>query len=95
MLHEESSMLLLHVIAPILFSVMPFAAELDQRPYAAPLHAPQFVRASCKQTNSCEEAVALWCGGYSRADADKDGIPCENVCHSLEQVEKIKAQQGC
>jgi hypothetical protein len=37
----------------------------------------------------------MWCGGYSRADADHDGIPCENVCHSLEQVQKIKDALGC
>lgn len=52
-------------------------------------------RMSCKQVSSCEEAVAIWCGGYSRADGDSDGIPCENVCHSLEQVEAVKSQQGC
>jgi hypothetical protein len=52
-------------------------------------------RVSCKQVSSCEEAVTIWCGGYARADGDGDGIPCENVCHSLEQVEAIKSQQGC
>jgi hypothetical protein len=58
---------------------------------------PSFMlaRASCKQVGSCEEAVALWCNGYTRADSDSDGIPCENVCHSLEQVEEIKSRQGC
>jgi hypothetical protein len=52
-------------------------------------------RMSCKQVSSCEEAVAIWCGGYARADGDSDGIPCENVCHSLQEVEAIKSQQGC
>ena len=52
-------------------------------------------RGTCKQVSSCEEAVALWCGGYRRADGDDDGIPCENVCHSIEQVEEIKRRQGC
>ena len=52
-------------------------------------------RASCKQVSSCEEAVAIWCGGYSRADGDSDGIPCENVCDSVDEVEEIKARQGC
>ena len=52
-------------------------------------------RLTCKQVSSCEEAVAIWCNGYSRADGDSDGIPCENVCHSVEQVEEIKASQGC
>jgi hypothetical protein len=51
--------------------------------------------ASCKRAASCEEAVQMWCGGYSRADGDNDGIPCENVCHSLEEVQKIKDQIGC
>ncbi|MDB5523480.1 MAG: calcium-binding protein [Rhizobium sp.] len=52
-------------------------------------------RVTCKQVSSCEEAVAIWCNGYSRADGDSDGIPCEAVCHSLKQVETIKLQQGC
>ena len=50
---------------------------------------------TCKQVASCEEAVELWCNGYRRADADKDGIPCENICHSLEQVEEIRSAIGC
>ena len=63
-----------------------------------PLHGNPLIqpaRVTCKQVSSCEEAVALWCNGYSRADGDDDGIPCENVCHSLEQVEEIKQRQGC
>jgi len=48
------------------------------------------VRKTCKQVDSCEEAVEIWCEGYRRADADNDGIPCENICHSLEQVEEIR-----
>jgi hypothetical protein len=59
---------------------------------AQPSHA---FAASCKQASTCEEAVVMWCGGYSRADGDGDGIPCENVCHSLEQVQKIKKEIGC
>jgi hypothetical protein len=50
---------------------------------------------SCKSVSSCEEAVALWCGGYKRADADKDGIPCENVCSSVDEVDAIKSAIGC
>lgn len=50
---------------------------------------------TCKQVSSCQEAVELWCNGYRRADADKDGIPCENICHSLEQVEEIRSAIGC
>lgn len=50
---------------------------------------------TCKTVNSCEEAVELWCGGYSRADGDGDGIPCENVCGSRSQVNAIKQKVGC
>lgn len=52
-------------------------------------------RTTCKQVESCEEAVILWCNGYSRADGDNDGIPCENVCHSLKRVNEIRRQIGC
>ncbi|WP_083861233.1 excalibur calcium-binding domain-containing protein [Microvirga lotononidis] len=52
-------------------------------------------RRSCKAVSTCEEAVEMWCGGYSRADGDNDGIPCENVCRSLSQVETIKKKIGC
>ena len=50
---------------------------------------------TCKQVESCAEAVELWCGGYARADADRDGIPCENICYSRDQVDEIRAQIGC
>ncbi len=50
---------------------------------------------TCKQVSSCREAVELWCSGYTRADGDHDGIPCENVCHSLGEVEKIRREIGC
>lgn len=50
---------------------------------------------SCKHASSCEEAVEMWCGGYSRADGDNDGIPCENVCGSRAQVEAAKKRIGC
>lgn len=52
-------------------------------------------RLSCKSVSSCEDAVALWCGGYSRADGDSDGIPCENVCSSVSEVDKIRGRIGC
>ncbi len=51
--------------------------------------------ATCKTVDSCREAVALWCGGYRRADGDHDGIPCENVCHSRQQVREIQDEIGC
>lgn len=50
---------------------------------------------SCKQVSSCEEAVILWCNGYRRADGDNDGIPCENVCSTAEQVDEIRRVIGC
>ncbi|MBO6717254.1 MAG: excalibur calcium-binding domain-containing protein [Rhizobiaceae bacterium] len=50
---------------------------------------------TCKQVSSCEEAVILWCSGYSRADGDNDGIPSENVCPSKELVDQIRRQIGC
>lgn len=44
---------------------------------------------SCKAAKACAEAVEMWCGGYTAADRDDDGIPCENVCKSKKQVEAI------
>ncbi len=52
-------------------------------------------RRTCKSVSSCREAVELWCSGYSRADGDGDGIPCETVCHSKAEVDRIKAEIGC
>ena len=50
---------------------------------------------TCKQVTSCEDAVILWCSGYRCADGDHDGIPCENVRHSLEDVRTIREEIGC
>lgn len=50
---------------------------------------------SCKAMRSCREAVQAWCNGYKGADRDDDGIPCENVCKSKAQVDKIKVEIGC
>ncbi|WP_454748878.1 excalibur calcium-binding domain-containing protein [Ciceribacter selenitireducens] len=50
---------------------------------------------TCKQVASCAEAVELWCSGYHRADADGDGIPCENICHSRAEVDEIRKVIGC
>ena len=52
-------------------------------------------RRSCKAASTCREAVEMWCGGYAGADRDKDGIPCENVCKSKAEVDRIKAEIGC
>lgn len=52
--------------------------------------------ATCQSYGSCEQAVRNWCAGnHSRADGDDDGIPCENVCRSREQVRKIQQSIGC
>ena len=52
--------------------------------------------ASCKQYSNCAEAVENWsAGNHSRADGDKDGIPCENVCRTNHQVDKIKKKIDC
>lgn len=64
----------------------------------APLSPPVLLaqaRRTCKSVSSCREAVILWCSGYSRADADNDGIPCENVCPTKTLVDKIRAEIGC
>ena len=50
---------------------------------------------TCKDVRSCEEAVELWCSGYRRADGDNDGIPCENVCSSKREVDRIREEIGC
>ena len=50
---------------------------------------------TCKQVSTCEDAVILWCNGYRRADGDGDGIPCENVCSTREQVNEIRRVIGC
>ncbi|ORE90768.1 hypothetical protein ATO4_20891 [Aurantimonas sp. 22II-16-19i] len=52
-------------------------------------------RRSCKAVSSCEEAVRMWCGGYRRADGDNDGIPCENVCTTTQEVDAIRTRIGC
>ncbi|WP_235919196.1 excalibur calcium-binding domain-containing protein [Aureimonas psammosilenae] len=68
-----------------------FEPALMERLQATPVAS----RRTCKSVSSCEEAVALWCGGYRRADGDGDGIPCENVCSSKADVDRIKAEIGC
>ncbi|WP_306302844.1 excalibur calcium-binding domain-containing protein [Aureimonas sp. D3] len=50
---------------------------------------------TCKSVSTCREAVELWCSGYRRADRDGDGIPCETVCHSKAEVDRIRAEIGC
>ncbi|HEX2134922.1 MAG TPA: excalibur calcium-binding domain-containing protein [Microvirga sp.] len=52
-------------------------------------------RRSCQAVSTCREAVIMWCEGYSRADGDGDGVPCENVCGSRSQVQAIQKEIGC
>lgn len=52
-------------------------------------------RRTCKSVFTCRDAVILWCSGYRRADADNDGIPCENVCRSRAEVDEIRREIGC
>ncbi len=74
----------------------PSTAEAFPRPPVTITSAIVLARgATCKTVGSCREAVELWCGGYRRADGDGDGIPCENVCHSRQQVREIQAEIGC
>jgi hypothetical protein len=81
----------------LLATIFVAALGLESQAPAAGAAAVQLAQRArtCKQVNSCEEAVELWCGGYRRADGDGDGIPCENVCHSKEQVDQIRAEIGC
>jgi hypothetical protein len=101
MFMQSSIVRSLHVLAAATLSIAlstPFAfalpaanGDLGDLP---PLSTPAAAR-SCKQVSTCEEAVRLWCGGYRRADGDGDGIPCENVCRTKEQVDAIRAAIGC
>lgn len=51
---------------------------------------------TCKSYRICKQAVVNWCSGrHPGADRDRDGIPCENVCRSKAQVDKIRKQIGC
>lgn len=73
--------------------------ELQENNSGISLSNEAFVRVqtarTCKDVRSCEEAVILWCNGYKRADADKDGIPCENVCKTKAEVDRIREKIGC
>lgn len=51
---------------------------------------------TCKSYSNCEQAVRNWCAGaHPRADGDGDGIPCENVCRSRQQVREIEQEIEC
>ncbi len=49
------------------------------------------VAKSCKAYRSCADVIADYPDGkFGRKDADKDGIPCENVCSRKKQVQKLQ-----
>jgi len=56
---------------------------------------------TCGKVRTCRDAVYLWCVcGYSRADRDRDGIPCEKLCgqssrQNLEKVQAFMKEFGC
>jgi hypothetical protein len=84
--------IVLVTVACVAMCVPALAAEqLAQTPWQAVAQRG----GTCQTVSSCREAVELWCGGYRRADGDGDGIPCENVCRSLSQVEAIKKEIDC
>ena len=70
------------------------SARPDQPEMSLPVELAQRAR-TCRQVSSCREAVELWCDGYTQADADGDGIPCENVCPNKELVDRIREEIGC
>lgn len=47
----------------------------------------------CKYYRSCAEVIADYPDGkFGKRDGDDDGIPCENVCRSRQQVEDLLNQ---
>lgn len=84
---------LAQLLIVFVFVVQPGAAEAEATAADFPLRLA--AGRTCKQVASCAEAVELWCSGYRRADADGDGIPCENICHSRAEVDGIRAVIGC
>lgn len=47
-------------------------------------------RRSCKSVSTCREVVEMSYDGYAGADRDNDAIPCENLCKSKAEVERIR-----
>lgn len=87
-----------------------FTAPWDHRrgintPYRSSISQPLFAfasgsfnvaqRRSCRAVSTCREAVEMWCGGYTGADRDGNGIPCENIGHSRAQVDQLRREAGC
>ncbi|MDX1471933.1 MAG: excalibur calcium-binding domain-containing protein, partial [Flavobacteriaceae bacterium] len=49
----------------------------------------------CKYYRSCAEVIADYPDGkFGKRDGDDDGIPCENVCRSRQQVEDLLNQMA-
>ncbi|MDH4414545.1 MAG: excalibur calcium-binding domain-containing protein [Rhizobium sp.] len=77
------------------FFLLLLLSALAQPAAKAETNGKEVAARTCQQVSSCEEAVILWCNGYRRADRDNDGIPCENVCSTREQVNEIRRIIGC
>ncbi len=49
----------------------------------------------CKYYRSCAEVIADYPDGkFGKRDGDNDGIPCENVCRSRQQVQDLLNQMA-
>ena len=51
-------------------------------------------RVTCKSLSSCSEACMHLENGVYQLDRDKDGIPCENLCHSPCKKKKKEKKKG-
>lgn len=61
----------------LLLAVSVFTPELSEAKY-------------CKYYRSCAEVIADYPDGkFGKRDGDNDGIPCENVCRSRQQVQDL------
>jgi len=51
----------------------------------------------CSDFHSCSAAVKAWCSGLSpHADRNRNGIPCENRCRSVQQTKhEIRKLGSC
>ncbi len=94
--------MLIFIVVFCLFACSFFSSQASSAPSTPPEIGAQqspwvtlVARTTCKQVSTCEAAVQLWCNGYGRADGDGDGIPCENVCDTKEEVDEIRQQIGC
>ena len=57
---------------------------------------PNFSNAKlCKEYKSCAQVISDYPNGnFGQKDRDKDGIPCENVCHSKKQVKNLSKKSA-